>query len=64
MTTALIKHPLCSWPTLALISPFDVFSFLNVSARGEIKEDTETNSRWDLKSFFMDSVDPIFLGYW
>lgn len=54
--SCLIKHLLHSWPTSALISLFDVFSFLIVFLRQEIKEDTKTNFLWDLESSFIDYV--------
>lgn len=54
--SCLIKHLLHSWPTSALISLFDVFSFLVVFPRQKIKEDTQTNFLWDLESSFIDSV--------
>lgn len=54
--SSLIKHLLRSWPTSALISLFDVFSFLVVFSRRRTKEDTETNFLWDPESSFTDSV--------
>lgn len=63
--SSLIKHLLHSWPTSALISLLDVFSFLVLSSRRKIKEDTKTNFLWDIESSFMDSVGgylPLLLG--
>lgn len=54
--SCLIKHLLHSWPTSALISLFDVFSFLIVFLRQKIKEDTKINFLWDLESSFIDYV--------
>lgn len=63
--SCLIKHLLHSWPTSALISLFDVFSFLIVFLRQKIKEDTKINFLWDLESSFIDYVGgylPLCLG--